>query len=59
VFHIYLSIALLVVARLAKNSAQSFFTTLQSINNLQSEQLGWLVLDQFDALNPPAPSILP
>ena len=61
------SIALLVVARLARTSPKSegkkfrphIFIPLYRINNLQLEQRGGLVLDQFDAPNQPVASILP
>jgi hypothetical protein len=62
-----LSIALLVVARLARTSPKSeskkfrphIFIPSCSTNKLQSEKRGGSVLDQFYALNPPVPSILP
>jgi hypothetical protein len=66
--NIYLSIAGVVlelqakasqIPQVLKNSAQSLFTTLYSITNLQSEELGELVLDQFDALNTLVPSVCP
>jgi hypothetical protein len=41
-----------------KNSA-SIFTPLYHHFQLQSEKRGGVVLDQFDALNPPVPSVCP
>src|ERR1700685_475187 len=57
--NLHLSIALLVVARLARTSPKSeskkfrphIFIPSCGTNKLQSEYRGGLVLDQFDALN--------